>query len=153
MGGFFIGKWGCIWDSVFYLMFMERETVFTKIIKRKIPAFIVAEDKDHIAFLDINPVVVGHTLVVPKKVTDYFFDIADDALGALMCFSKRVAGGIKQVVSCLRVGVKVHGLEVPHAHIHLIPILGQESDDVGGRVCQISMEDLAQRLSEVLRSV
>ena len=98
------------------------ESIFTKIINRDISSYIIAEESDYIAFLDIHPLAVGHTLVVPKKEIDYLFDLDDTVLTGLMVFTKRVAIGIRQVVPCLRVGMAVVGLEVPHAHIHLIPL-------------------------------
>ena len=97
-------------------------SIFTKIINREIPAYIVAEDNNHIAFLDINPLVMGHTLVVPKKEIDYIYDIAEQELTELHIFSKNVAKAINSSVECIRIGITVIGLEVPHAHIHLIPI-------------------------------
>jgi len=102
-------------------------TVFSKIIAGEIPSYKVAEDDRYYAFLDINPLVKGHTLVVPKKETDYIFDLDDETLADMMVFAKRVAKAIKEAVPCKRVGVTVIGLEVPHAHIHLIPI-SKESD-------------------------
>lgn len=101
-------------------------SIFTRIIKREIPGYIVAEDEHHIAFLDINPLVTGHTLVVPKKETDYLFDLDDGDYGRLQMFSKQVAAGLKRAVPCLRIGVAVVGLEVPHCHIHLIPLKSME---------------------------
>ena len=95
-------------------------SIFTKIINRDIPAFIVAEDDDNLAFLDINPLSVGHTLVVPKTEEDYLFDLEDDKYTALNLFAKKVAVAIKKVTG-KRIGTAVIGLEVPHAHIHLIP--------------------------------
>ncbi len=97
-------------------------TIFSKIINREIPGHIVAEDDKFLAFLDIMPLVMGHVLVVPKKEVDYIFDIDDDSLGAMNVFAKKVAHAIKKVVPCKRIGVAVIGLEVPHAHIHLIPM-------------------------------
>jgi len=97
-------------------------SIFTKIINREIPGHIVAEDDNFIAFLDINPLVKGHCLVVPKVEVDYIFDMDDQRLADLMVFSKKIAKGIKQAVPCLRVGVAVIGLEVPHTHIHLVPL-------------------------------
>lgn len=97
-------------------------TIFSKIIAREIPAYIVYEDENFLAFLDINPLKEGHTLVVPKKEVDYIFDLDDEWLSKMMVFAKRVAKGIEKVVECKRVGVAVVGLEVPHCHIHLIPI-------------------------------
>lgn len=97
-------------------------TIFSKIISREIPGHIVAEDDRFIAFLDIMPLVVGHVLVVPKKETDYIFDIDDNSLAAITVFAKKIAHAIKKVVPCKRIGVAVIGLEVPHAHIHLVPM-------------------------------
>jgi len=97
-------------------------SIFTKIINREIPASIIAEDDDHIAFLDINPLTYGHTLVVPKKEVDYMYDLSDAELTTLNLFAKKVAIAIKKAIGCNRVGITVIGLEVPHAHIHLIPI-------------------------------
>lgn len=97
-------------------------SIFTRIINREIPGHIVAEDERYIAFLDINPLTIGHTLVVPKKEVDYIFDLDDDTLAGMNVFSKKVAIAIKKVVPCARVGVEVIGLEVPHAHVHLIPM-------------------------------
>jgi len=97
-------------------------SLFTKIINREIPAYIVAEDDKHLAFLDINPLTIGHTLVIPKKEVDYIYDLSDDMLSDLHLFSKKVASAIKKSVECNRIGITVIGLEVPHAHIHLIPI-------------------------------
>jgi len=97
-------------------------SIFTRIINREIPAHIVAEDERYIAFLDINPLTIGHTLVVPKKEVDYLFDLDDDTLGGMNVFSKKVAVAIKKAIPCLRIGVEVIGLEVPHAHVHLIPM-------------------------------
>jgi histidine triad (HIT) family protein len=97
-------------------------TIFSKIINREIPGHIVAEDDRFIAFLDVMPLVMGHVLVVPKKEVDYIFDIEDDALGAMNVFAKKIAHAIKKVVPCKRIGVAVIGLEVPHAHVHLIPM-------------------------------
>ncbi|VAW27575.1 HIT family protein [hydrothermal vent metagenome] len=97
-------------------------SIFTKIINREIPASIIAEDDGHIAFLDINPLTYGHTLVVPKKEVDYIYDLSDTELTNLNLFAKKVAIAIKKAIECNRVGITVIGLEVPHAHIHLIPI-------------------------------
>jgi histidine triad (HIT) family protein len=97
-------------------------TIFSKIISGELPAYKVAEDEAHLAFLDINPVKRGHVLVIPKKETDYLFDMDDEALSALLIFGKKVAAGIKQAIPCKKVSVHVIGLEVPHAHVHLIPV-------------------------------
>ena len=97
-------------------------SIFTRIINREIPAYIVAEDGQYIAFLDINPLVVGHTLVVPKQEVDFIFDLDDDTLAGLHVFAKKVAHAIKTAVPCKRIGVAVIGLEVPHTHVHLVPM-------------------------------
>ncbi|MDE5876375.1 MAG: HIT family protein [Muribaculaceae bacterium] len=97
-------------------------TIFSKIIAGEIPSYKVAENDEFYAFLDINPVNWGHTLVVPKQEIDYIFDIDDDRLGRMMVFAKRVAKALRKVMPCRKVGVTVLGLEVPHAHIHLVPL-------------------------------
>lgn len=97
-------------------------TLFTKIVQGEIPSYKIAEDDRFYAFLDINPVAIGHTLVIPKEEIDYLFDLPDDLLGDLMTFSKKVATAIEKEVDCKRIGMTVVGLEVPHAHVHLIPI-------------------------------
>jgi histidine triad (HIT) family protein len=97
-------------------------TIFTRIIKGEIPCYKIAEDKEFFAFLDINPLAKGHTLVVPKAETDYLFDLSDENMAAISVFSKRIAQAIGKAIPCKKVGVAVLGLEVPHAHIHLIPI-------------------------------
>lgn len=103
-------------------------SLFTQIIQREIPAYIVAEDDEFIAFLDVFPLAIGHVLVVPKKETDYIFDMDDNQLSGIMVFAKRVAVALRKSVACKRIGVAVIGLEVPHAHIHLVPL--QNVDDI-----------------------
>ncbi len=97
-------------------------SLFSKIVNGEIPCYKIAEDENYLAFLDINPVAKGHTLCIPKKEVDYIFDLDDESLSGLSLFSKRVAKAIQHVIPCERIGVTVIGLEVPHAHIHLIPI-------------------------------
>jgi histidine triad (HIT) family protein len=97
-------------------------SIFSRIVSGELPAYKVAEDADHLAFLDITPLVEGHTLVIPKKEIDYIFDLTPQALAALHVFAQRVAKGVQAAVPCRRIGVAVIGLEVPHAHIHLIPM-------------------------------
>lgn len=97
-------------------------TIFSKIINGEISAYKVAEDENFLAFLDINPLAEGHTLVIPKKEVDYIFDMEDDNYARFFIFAKKVANAIKEVVPCIKVGVAVIGLEVRHAHIHLVPI-------------------------------
>ncbi|RLD36031.1 MAG: HIT family protein [Bacteroidetes bacterium] len=101
--------------------------IFAKIAKGEIPSYKIAEDERYFAFLDINPLVKGHTLIIPKKEIDYLFDLNDDLLSGMMVFSKKIAKAIEKVVPCKRIGVAVLGLEVPHAHIHLVP-LSSEAD-------------------------
>jgi histidine triad (HIT) family protein len=102
-------------------------TIFTKIVNGEIPAWKVAENDDFLAFLDIFPVAKGHTLVIPKKEVDYIFDLDNELYSGLQAFAKKVAEGLKRAIPCRKVGVMVLGLEVPHAHIHLVP-MQKESD-------------------------
>jgi len=102
-------------------------TIFTKIINGEIPCYKIAEDERYFAFLDINPLAKGHTLVIPKQETDYLFDLDDELLAEMNVFAKKIAVAQKKAIECKRVGVAVLGLEVPHAHIHLIP-MNSEAD-------------------------
>lgn len=102
-------------------------TIFSRIVNGEIPCYKIAEDERYFAFLDINPVAKGHTLVIPKTEVDYIFDLEEETLSGLMVFAQKVAKAIEAAVPCKRIGVAVLGLEVPHAHIHLIP-LNHESD-------------------------
>jgi histidine triad (HIT) family protein len=97
-------------------------SIFTRIINGEIPCYRVAEDDRYIAFLDVRPLKAGHTLVVPKQEVDYIFDLDEDTLAGMMLFAQKIARAMKEVIECNRIGVAVLGLEVPHAHIHLIPI-------------------------------
>jgi histidine triad (HIT) family protein len=97
-------------------------SIFTRIINGEIPCHKVAETDDYLAFLDIRPQALGHTLCIPKREVDYIFDLEDDQLAGLMVFAKKVAKAVRQVVPCKRIGVAVIGIEVPHAHVHLIPL-------------------------------
>ena len=97
-------------------------SLFTRIVQGEIPAYKVAEDDNYLAFLDIFPVAKGHVLVIPKKEVDYLFDLDDELYTGLQLFAKKVAAGLKEAIPCLKVGVMVLGLEVPHAHIHLVPM-------------------------------
>lgn len=105
-----------------FFIFTPMASIFTKIINREISGHIIAEDDRFIAFLDIQPLVKGHVLVVPKEETDYIFNLGDDVLACLHVFSKKIAKAIDKTIKCSRVGVAVIGLEVPHVHIHLIPL-------------------------------
>ncbi|MCM1300101.1 MAG: HIT family protein [Alistipes senegalensis] len=104
-------------------------TIFTRIIAGEIPSYKIAEDKNYYAFLDINPLTKGHTLVVPKKEIDYIFDLDDETLAGMIVFAKRVAAQIKREIACSRVAMVVLGMEIPHAHIHLIPIQSEKDVD------------------------
>lgn len=117
-------------------------SLFTQIIDRDIPAHIVAETKSYIAFLDINPLAKGHTLVVPKKEVDELFSLDDTTLAGLVLFAKQVAQGIQKVVPCLRIGMAVIGLEVPHAHLHLVPLNGLYDIDFQKPKLQLSPAEL-----------
>ena len=119
-------------------------SIFTRIINREIPGYIVAEDEKYIAFLDINPLVVGHTLVVPKKEVDYIFDLDEETLAGLNVFAKKVAVAIKKSVPCKRVGVAVIGLEVPHTHVHLVPMNTMDDLNFTRPKLSPSKEDLAK---------
>lgn len=126
-------------------------TVFSRIAAGEIPSYKIAEDDRFYAFLDINPRKRGHTLVIPKQEVDYLFDLDEDNLGDLFRFAQRVAKAIKQVVPCNRVGVAVLGLEVPHAHIHLIPIDVEGDLNFSRPVYKMSaeqMQQLAQMISD-----
>lgn len=124
-------------------------TIFTKIVNREIPAHIVAEDDNFLAFLDINPLVEGHTLVIPKKEVDYLFDLDDETLAGLHLFAKMVAKAIDSVSDCVRVGVSVIGLEVPHAHVHLIPIDSVRDMNFERMKLSPSQEELAETAAKI----
>jgi histidine triad (HIT) family protein len=101
-------------------------TIFTRIIRGEIPCYKIADDERYFAFLDINPLRAGHTLVVPKKEVDYLFDLDDNLLSGIILFSKKVSKAIKEAIPCSRIGMAVIGLDVPHAHIHLVPMDSME---------------------------
>ncbi|MDR0955064.1 MAG: HIT family protein [Rikenellaceae bacterium] len=124
-------------------------TIFTKIINGEIPSYRVAEDDRFYAFLDINPLAEGHTLVVPKQEVDYIFDLDGDTLAGLTLFAQQVAGKIRQAIPCKRVAMVVLGLEVPHAHIHLIPINSESDVDFHKPKLQLTpaeFEAIAERI-------
>jgi histidine triad (HIT) family protein len=125
-------------------------TIFSKIISGEIPAFKVAENDEFIAFLDLQPLTEGHTLIVPKIEIDYIFDIEDDLLGRMMIFSKQVAKTLKQAIPCKRIGVAVIGLEVPHAHIHLVPMNQMKDINFMDKPQPPTKEALAQTLKKIL---
>lgn len=126
------------------------ETIFTKIVKGEIPCYKIAEDEHFFAFLDISPIAKGHTLVITKLQNDYIFDLPDDLLGKMMVFAKKVAHGIEKAIPCKRIGVAVIGIDVPHNHIHLVPINGVGDLDFKGERVQLTKEefaDIAQKIS------
>ncbi|MBN2610627.1 MAG: HIT family protein [Bacteroidales bacterium] len=128
-------------------------SIFTKIVNGEIPCYKIAEDENYLAFLDINPLEKGHTLVIPKKETDYIFEIEDDAFAGLHIFSKKVAKALHKAVPCKRIAMAVLGLEVPHAHIHLIPM-----NDLGAtnfmkpklKLPAAEMEEIAEKIRKAL---
>lgn len=119
-------------------------TIFSKIINGDIPCYKVAEDDNFFAFLDINPLNWGHTLVVPKREEDYIFDLSDSELSEMMLFAKRVAKAIKETLPCTKVAVAVLGLEVPHAHIHLVPIKTEGDMDFRNKISSPDAEKMKQ---------
>jgi histidine triad (HIT) family protein len=126
------------------------DTLFTKIVNGEIPSYKVAENESYYAFLDINPLAVGHTLVIPKRNTDYIFDIDDEEYCGLFLFAKKVAKAIKKAYPCEKVGVSVIGLEVRHAHIHLVPLKGLYDMDFRNPKLKLSkqeFEEIAKNIS------
>ena len=128
-------------------------SIFSRIVKGEIPSHKIAEDENYYAFLDINPLAKGHTLVIPKKEIDYIFDLEDDLLAGMQVFSKRIAKAIEKAVPCKRIGIAVLGIEVPHAHIHLIPI--NRIDDINFARPKLSLSneelaDIADRIRQEL---
>lgn len=118
-------------------------TIFSKIALGEIPCYKIAEDSRFLAFLDINPMAKGHTLVIPKQEVDYLFDLDDSTYADLMLFAKRTAAAIERTIACKRIGVAVLGLEVPHAHIHLIPINQEQDLSFSKPKLQLSASDMA----------
>lgn len=125
-------------------------TIFTKIIQGEIPCYKIAENETHIVFLDINPIAEGHTLVVPKNEIDYLFDMPDELLAETMVIAKKIAAGIDKALQPIRTGIIVEGLEVPHAHIHLVPIYKKTQKFSLGHSIEIEkekMQQLAEKIS------
>ncbi len=128
-------------------------SIFTKIINGEIPAHKIAEDENYLAFLDISPLAIGHTLVIPKKEIDYIFDMDDQLLAGLHLFSKKVAKALKEAIPCKRIGVAVIGLEVPHTHIHLIPLQTVQDINFSREKMTVSkevLEETAAKIKEAL---
>lgn len=126
-------------------------TIFTRIISGEIPSYKIAEDERFLAFLDINPLRAGHTLVVPKQETDYIFDLDDDLLAELIVFSKKVATAIRQAIPCNRIGIAVLGLEIPHAHIHLVPMDSMEDINFRNPKLKFTPEEF-KKIAEDIRT-
>lgn len=129
-------------------------SIFTRIVNGEIPSYKVAEDENYYAFLDIMPVAKGHTLVIPKKEVDYLFDLDNETYAGLQLFAKKVAVGLKKAIPCVKVGVLVLGLEVPHAHIHLIPM--QSEADVLNfknklKLCAEEFTDIATKIASEIK--
>jgi histidine triad (HIT) family protein len=128
------------------------ETIFTKIIKGEIPCHKIAENEDYFAFLDIRPISKGHTLVIPKIQNDYIFDLADEQLCGLILFSKKIAQSLINAIPCDRIGIKVIGLEVPHTHIHLIPIKVEGDMNYGKEILKFTEEEFFE-IAEAIRAM
>jgi len=129
-------------------------TIFSRIIAGEIPSYKIAENDRFFAFLDINPMAKGHTLVVPKQETDYIFDLDDELLSGMILFSKQVATAIQAAIPCNRVGVMVIGMEVPHAHIHLIPLQREGDMNLSNprvKLTQEEFEEIARKIASQLR--
>ena len=124
-------------------------TIFTKIAQGEIPSYKVAEDENYYAFLDINPLAKGHTLVIPKREEDYLFDLTDEELSGMICFAKKVAASIKANLDCKRVAVVVLGMEVPHAHIHLIPINSEADVDFHKEKLKLTPEEFVDVMNSI----
>jgi histidine triad (HIT) family protein len=117
-------------------------SIFSRIINGEIPAWKVAESEHFFAFLDVNPLARGHTLIVPKLETDYFFDLSDEEISGIMLFSKKVASALRSTLPCLRIGMSVIGLEVPHAHVHLVPLNSMGDINFSNSRLNLSAEEM-----------
>jgi histidine triad (HIT) family protein len=124
-------------------------SIFTRIMQGEIPGYIIAEDDRFVSFLDINPLAKGHALVVPREEIDYIFNVDDDLLGAMMVFAKKVALAIEKAVPCKRIGVAVIGLEVAHAHVHLIPITSVSDIDFSRPKLSFSKDEFEKTLADI----
>ena len=127
-------------------------SIFSKIVAGEIPCFKVAEDDNYLAFLDITPLRRGHVLVIPKKETDYIFDLTDEAIGGIFVFSKKVAQSIKKAFPCKKVGVTIIGLEVPHAHIHLIPMNSMADMNFAQEKLVLSNDELSEIADKIINA-
>jgi histidine triad (HIT) family protein len=129
------------------------ETIFTKIVKGEIPCYKIAEDDRFLAFLDISPLAKGHTLVITKLQNDYIFDLDDKMLADMMVFAKKIAVAMKKVLPCQRIGVAVIGIDVPHNHIHLVPINGVGDLDFKAPRVQLTKEEFADIAAKISAAV
>lgn len=129
------------------------DTIFTKIVKGEIPCYKIAENDKFFAFLDISPIAKGHTLVITKLQNDYIFDLPDDLLGEMMVFAKKVAVGIREAIPCNRIGVAVIGIDVPHNHIHLVPINGVGDLNFKAERVQLSPEEFQQIAADIAQKI
>jgi len=128
------------------------DSIFTKIIKREIPAYIIEENEEFIAFLDVFPLAKGHTLVIPKKQVDYIFDLDEETHSKLWKFAKQVSVKVNSAIECKRVGVAVIGLEVPHAHIHLVPLNNVEDINFSRQKLKLSESELVEIQQQILKA-
>ena len=128
-------------------------SIFSRIVAGEIPCYKVAEDDKYFAFLDINPMVKGHTLVIPKREVDYFFNLTDDEIAAMQVFAKQVACGIKRAFPCIKVGQAVLGLEVPHAHIHLVPMQSEKDMLFTNPKLQLTPEEFKEIAEKINREI
>lgn len=128
-------------------------TIFSKIIRGEIPSYKVAENEEFYAFLDINPVQPGHTLVVPKREVDYIFDLNDEELARMVVFAKKIAKAIQEVKACKKVAMSVIGLEVPHAHIHLVPINDERDLRFGSKSTELSADEMASHAHKISQAL
>jgi len=128
-------------------------SIFTKIINGEIPSYKVAEDENYYAFLDIFPLAKGHTLVIPKKEVDYIFNLDDETYKGLWAFAKKVALGVEKAVPCERVGIAVLGLDVPHAHIHLLPLNNMEDFDFKKKKLKLEREDFVEIATAISKAI
>ncbi len=124
-------------------------TIFSRIIAGEIPCYRIDEDEEFFAFLDINPLQKGHTLIVPKREVDYIFDLSDREIAAMQVFAKRIALAIKKAIPCVKVGECVLGLEVPHAHIHLVPMQSERDMRFGSETLKLTDNEFRQIASEI----
>ena len=128
-------------------------SIFSKIINKEIPSYTILENENFISFLDINPLTLGHCLVVPKKEIDYLFDLDDFFLSEILIFSKKISSSLIRTVDCNRVGISIIGLEVPHAHVHLIPINNEKDMNFSNKRIEMSSEDFTDLQNRIIKNL